>query len=238
MLVLTDADIVSVLRAERSSNVAKVKKTRILLVDDHPIVRQALGQLLSSESDLVVCAEAEDAQGAMRAFSQKKPNFVIVDLSLASGSGLDLIKQIRSQDKKVPILVLTMHTDASYAARSLKAGAQGYLSKQEASENVVDAVRSLMKGESFIGQTVAPELFRKLAPGGPPSEIAGVELLSDREIQVLELIGNGRTTQSVADELNLSMKTIEAYRAGIRTKLELADAQALLQFAIRWVLSH
>jgi DNA-binding NarL/FixJ family response regulator len=213
-------------------------KTKVFLVDDHPIVRQGLARLLSAESDLEVCGEAEDEPTALQALHEAKPDILVVDLSLKKGSGIDLIKSVRVQFPELPVLVLTMHEESFYAERALRAGARGYLSKQEASEKILTAIRSIIKGEIYVSDRLSPKLLRRLITGSPDDDEPLISRLSDRELQVFLLIGQGRGTQEIADDLNLSVKTIETYRAHLKVKLGLKDARELVQYAIRWVLSH
>jgi len=215
------------------------KQARVLIVDDHPIVRQGLKQLIDAEPDLVFCGEAESAPAAVRAVGEVKPDLVIVDLHLRTGDGLDLVKSIRSAHPQLPVLVLTMHDESFYAERAFRAGARGFLTKREAHENVIDAIRRLLAGEIYISERVSPALLRKLITGeSGPGKGDPVDRLSDRELQVFRLIGEGLASQEIADELNLSVKTIETYRAHIKEKLGLEDARKLVQSAIRWVISQ
>lgn len=211
---------------------------KVFLVDDHPIVRRGLTQVIDPTEDLTVCGEAENAASALRGIAQAGPDIVVVDLALESGDGLELIKSIRSQFGSLPILVLTMHDEPFYAERALKAGAQGFLTKQEASEEVVDAIYRILRGETYVSERVSPDLLKRLLTGADDEEDSFVARLSDRELQVFTLIGEGHSTQEIADELHLSVKTIETYRAHIKRKLELEDSRKLVQYAIRWVISH
>jgi len=214
------------------------KPTRVLLVDDHPIVRQGLARLISQEEDLDVCGEAGDVPGAIQAVNDLHPDIVVADLSLNEGSGIDLIKTLRTQSPEIPILVLTMHEESFYAERALRAGARGYLTKQEASEKILTAVRQVVRGELYVSDRLSPKLLQRLITGAPDSDDPLVSRLSDRELQVFLLIGEGRGTQEIADQLNLSVKTIETYRAHLKEKLDLKDARELVQYAIRWVVIH
>jgi len=210
---------------------------RIFLVDDHPIVRQGLARLISQERDLEVCGEADQQYEALRRIMDERPDLVVVDLSLASGDGVDLIKSLGEQLPHLPILVLTMHTESFFAERALRAGARGYLTKGDASESVVKAIRQLLAGEIYVCERVAPTLMKKLISGASEGEDP-VARLSDRELQVFRLIGQGRGTQEIADEIHLSVKTIETYRANIKRKLDLKDARKLTEYAIRWNVAH
>ncbi len=213
----------------------KDRVARILLVDDHPIVRQGLRQVIDAAEGLEVCGEAESAPEALRVTRDTRPDLTIVDLHLGTSDGLELIKSMRSAHPEVRVLVLTMHDEAFYAERVLRAGARGFLSKQEASDKVIGAIRRILAGEMYVSEKVSPMLLRKLLAGDEGEEDP-VDRLSDRELQVFRLIGEGLASQEIADALNLSVKTIETYRAHIKEKLELEDARKLVQSAIRWVI--
>ena len=210
----------------------------VVIVDDHPIVRQGLAQLLMQEQDLHVCGEAEDESTAVRLVTDMQPQLVIVDVSLKSGNGIGLIKVLRSAHPDLPILVLSMHDEIHYVERALRAGALGYLTKQEASTKVLAAVRQVLRGEIFLSDQMSPSLLKRLL-SGPADEREPVDgRLSDREMQVFRLIGDGLGTQEIAGRLNLSAKTIETYQAHIKDKLELRDSRKLVQFAVRWALEQ
>ena len=211
---------------------------KVFLVDDHPIVRQGLARLIAQESGMTVCGEAEDAPAALRGIDEERPDIAIIDLSLRSGDGIELIKSLRFRFPDLPVLVLTMHEEFFYAERALRAGALGFLTKQEASDNVLTAIRKLLDGEIYVSDRLSPRLLKRLLTGEGDSGDPPVARLSDRELQVFKLIGLGRGTQEIADALHLSVKTIETYRAHIKDKLDLRDARELLQYAIRWSLSQ
>jgi DNA-binding NarL/FixJ family response regulator len=212
-------------------------KTRILIVDDHPIVRQGLAELVNHESDLVVCGQAEDSHEAIKAIKDLSPTLAIIDISLKETSGLELIKDIRSQYPDLPVLALSMHDETLYAERALRAGAMGYIMKQEATENVIVAVRRILGGEIYVSDRMSARMVRKLVTGQIEPTTSQVERLSDRELEVFHLIGKGHGTRQISERLHLSVKTIETYRAHIKEKLNLADAAELLQYAIQWVSS-
>jgi len=214
------------------------KETRVMLVDDHPIVRQGLAQLIVQEPGFTVCGEASDVPGAVQMARETSPDVVVADLSLREGSGIDLIKTLCAQAPQVPVLVLTMHEESFYAERALRAGARGYLTKQEASEKILTAIRHVLRGDIYVSDRLSPKLLKRLIAGTPDDDEPLVSKLSDRELQVFLLIGEGRGTQEIADQLHLSVKTIETYRAHLKEKLGLKDARELVQYAIRWVVSH
>ncbi len=209
-------------------------KHRIVIVDDHPIVRQGLAQLIDQEDDLHICGQAEDAHEAMQAIRELNPDLVIVDISLRTTSGIDLIKDIKTQFPALPVLTLSMHDEALYAERALRAGARGYIMKQEAPEEVVAAIRRVLAGTTYVSQGMAAKMVNKIVAGPGEEGASPVDRLSDRELEVFRLIGEGYGTREMAEKLYLSVKTIETYRAHIKEKLNLQDANQLLRAAIRW----
>jgi DNA-binding NarL/FixJ family response regulator len=210
-------------------------KTRILIVDDHPIVREGLAKLINQEQDMAVCGQAEDAHQAIKAVNTINPDLVIVDISLKETSGMDLIKDIKEKHAGLPVLTLSMHDESLYAERALRAGAQGYIMKQEAPEMVVAAIRSVLAGQVYISDKVTSRMVHKLVGSRADMSTTGVDTLSDRELEVFLLIGRGHGTRQIAEKLFLSAKTIESYRAHIKEKLDLADATELLQYSIQSV---
>lgn len=210
-------------------------KTRVLIVDDHPIVRQGLAELINHESDLAVCGQAEDAHEAIKAIRELDPDMAIIDISLKETSGLELMKDIHAQYPNMPVLALSMHDENLYAERALRAGAMGYVMKQEATENVIAAIRKILGGEIYVSSRMAGRMVRKLVTGQTETSTSQIDSLSDRELEVFHLIGKGHGTRQISERLHLSVKTIETYRAHIKEKLNLADAAELLQHAIQWV---
>jgi len=213
---------------------AKKSKFRVLIVDDHPIVRQGFANLINQEGDLIVCGEAGDASQALEDISRHKPHVVISDLSLKNESGIELIKTIRAQHPKVPILVVSMHDEALYAERVLKAGAQGYLMKEEAVERIVEGVRQVLKGEVYVSSEIAKTILHHFQ--GHPKETGSpsVEQLTDRELEIFQLIGRGHGTRQIAQEVHLSVKTVETHREHIKKKLHLKHAPELIKYAVEW----
>lgn len=211
---------------------------QILIVDDHPIVRKGLVQLIDQEEGFSVCGEASSEAEAMVAIAKYKPDLVTVDISLKDTSGIELIKDIRARYIDVAILALSMHDEMLYAERTLRAGASGYVMKQEATENVIDAIRRILKGEIYVSRKVAEKMLRKLVDGSSGAASSAIDCLSDRELEVFGLIGQGFGTRQIAEKLHLSVKTIDTYRAHLKTKLKLANADELLQYAIRWFASQ
>ena len=208
-------------------------KAKIIIVDDHPIVRQGLAELINHENDLVVCGQAEGALDAMEVIKDLEPDIVIVDISLKDISGLELIKDIRVRYPQTPVLVLSMHDESLYAERSLRAGAKGYIMKQEATGKVVTAIRKVLMGELYISDRMTARMVDRLVGG--VSESSPINALSDRELEVFDMLGQGHGTRYISEKLHLSIKTIETYRAHIKRKLNLSDATELIQHAVQWV---
>ncbi len=226
-----------IMARKKQSDQTLDNKIRILIVDDHPIVRQGLAELVNHEDDFAVCGQAEDYHKALRAIGQLNPNMAVVDISLKETSGLELIKDIHSQHPDLPVLALSMHDETLYAERALRAGAMGYIMKQEATENVIAAIRKILGGEIYVSDRMASRMVRKLVAGQTVTTTSAVDCLSDRELEVFRLIGKGHGIRQISERLYLSVKTIETYRAHIKDKLNLADAAELLQYAIQWVSS-
>jgi DNA-binding NarL/FixJ family response regulator len=211
------------------------KPQRILLVDDHPLVRRALKQALESEGDLSVCGEAEDREEALALVARSVPNLAIVDLSLKNSDGLDLVKDIRRQHPNVVTLVLSMHNESFHAERAIRAGANGYISKQEAPAEVMHAVRKVLGGEIYWPEKAAAETVNRLAGRGfSQSEGGASARLSERELQVFELIGIGSTPAQIAAIMDVEVSTVDTYRSRIKEKLSLKGANELRHEAIRW----
>ncbi len=211
------------------------EKQNILIVDDHPVVRQGLAQLIDQEHDLKVCGQAEDAHQAMDAIRDLAPDLAVVDISLKETSGMELIKDIKIRYPGLPVLTLSMHDEAIYAERALRAGAKGYIMKQEATDKVVTAIRRVLAGEVYISDGMAAKMVSKLVGRSADKGASPLEQLSDRELEVFRLIGEGYGTREIAEKLHLSAKTIETYRAHIKEKLGFQDANELLRSAIQWV---
>lgn len=208
-------------------------KKRVLLVDDHPIVRQGLAALIDQQPDLEVCGQAETAADALRLVKSARPDVALVDLSLKGTSGLELLKDLKIRHPELSTIVVTMHAESLYAERVLRAGARGYVAKQEATEKVLTAIHRVLNGELYVSAETTERMLRRVVGGGA-GPATPEELLSDRELQVFQLLGMGRATRQIAKELHLSIKTIETYRANIKKKLNLNDGLELLQHAVRW----
>src|ERR1700680_1527009 len=213
-------------------------KKRILVVDDHPIIRQGLALMVNREADLVVCGEAEDATGAMLVLSSSRPEVLIVDISLNGPDGLDLLKNIRTSHPSLPVLILSMHAESIYAERALRAGANGYIMKQEATEKVLIAVRRILNGEIYVSDRIANKMLKHYITGSVTLRVSSIADLSDRELEVFRLIGEGHGSRQIAEELHLSIKTVESYQAHIKEKLSLRSARELMQHAIQWSMNE
>jgi DNA-binding NarL/FixJ family response regulator len=210
------------------------RKAKVLVVDDHPIVRQGMAQLIAHEPDLTVCAGADNAADALKAIAAEAPDVVVVDLSLKGTSGLDLIKDIKIRFPKLPVLVLSMYDEAIYAERALRAGARGYMMKEEAIDKVLPALRTVLSGDIYLSQAMASRLLHVFVGGRPDGGASPAEVLSDRELEVFRLIGKGLGNSEIAQHLHISPKTVETYRAHLKNKLHLSSAGELLQYAIEW----
>jgi len=221
----------------RSHAPSAAAKSRVFVVDDHPIVRQGLALLINREPDLVVCGEAEEAHAALTAIADLRPDIIIVDISLQGPDGIDLVKAIRTKHACVPVLVLSMHDESIYAERALRAGANGYIMKQEATERVLVAIRRLLKGEVYLSDRAASRVVNQYVRRAAAANPSPLSDLSDRELEVFRLIGQGHGTREIADRLHLSVKTVETYQMHIKEKLALRNARELVQHAIEWNLT-
>lgn len=208
---------------------------RIIIVDDHPIVREGLAMHIATQSDLDVCGEAEDVPGALALVASARPDLAIVDISLKSGNGLDLIRRIKDRQDAVRILVWSMYPENLYAERALHAGAQGYLNKGQATHHVLDAIRALLQGKVYVSGELADQLLNR-AVGRTTEERSPIERLSDRELETFQLMGNGLTTESIAERMHVSPKTVDTYRARIKEKLGLSNMTEMIQRAAQMVL--
>jgi DNA-binding NarL/FixJ family response regulator len=213
-------------------------KSRVLVVDDHPIVRQGLTLLINRESDLTVCGEAEDAHTAMQSLTSTRPDILVVDISLNGPDGLDLLKNVRSRHPELPVLILSMHDESIYAERALRAGAQGYIMKQEATEKVLVALRRILSREVYVSERIANRMLHRYIGNPSASKPSSIADLTDRELEVFRLIGEGHSTRQIAEELHISVKTVESYQSHIKEKLSLRSARELVQHAIQWSISQ
>lgn len=209
------------------------QKFRVVLVEDHPMFRDQLTQLINKEPEMTVCGEADNIHDGFNLIESSQPDIAIVDLTLKGPSGLELIKNLKAKEIDVPVLVLSMHDEALYAERVLKAGARGYITKNEASTEVMTAICAVLRGEIYLPGKIASRILESVATGRKGEN--GVSQLTDRELEVFELIGQGRTTREISNCLHLGMSTVDTYRARIKTKLHLENSSQLSHEAIRWV---
>ncbi|MCX6892575.1 MAG: response regulator transcription factor [Verrucomicrobia bacterium] len=210
------------------------KLVRILLVDDHPLVRERLAEIINREADLNVCGEAEDRHAALELVKARRPDLVIVDLTLKNSDGVELIKDIHSERPSLRMLVVSMHDESLHAERVIRAGAMGYITKQEATRNILLAIRRILAGNIYLNEKIATHIIGRLTARAGPVALTPAEVLTDREYQVFEFTGRGRNTRDIADELRVSLKTVETYRTRIRRKLNLHEGSSLLRCAIAW----
>jgi DNA-binding NarL/FixJ family response regulator len=208
---------------------------RVLIVDDHPIVREGLRSIMDGEGDLTVCGEAETARAARIAIKELNPDVVVTEFSLRQGDGVDLVREVRAHHPRLPILVLSSHDEAIYAERLLAAGANGYIMKQAASEQFLSSLRQVLDGHIYVSEAVGNNMIHKFAAGGPRQSANPIERLSGRELQILHMIGKGMSTRETAQTLNLSIKTIESHRQRIKRKLNLHTGTQLVRFAVAGV---
>ena len=218
-----------------NSTQSTVARHRILIVDDHPIVRRGLKELVADEPDLEVCGEAADEPEAIQQLEETQPDVVVVDLSLPRGHGLELIRKIRLHDERIKILVSTMHDESLFAERTLRAGAAGYINKQEAPEKIIDALRQVLRGEVYLSSHITNRLLLRLR-GDQSTDGDPVKRLTDRELEVFEMIGKGLPARKIAKNLGLSHKTIESHREKIKIKLKLNNGSEMTRYATKWVL--
>jgi DNA-binding NarL/FixJ family response regulator len=213
-------------------------KHRILLVDDHAIVREGFAEIINAHAGLEVCGEAATAPEAIAAVARLTPDLVVVDLTLQGGSGLDLIKNLKAIHPLLPMVVLSMHDETLYAERALRAGALGYVMKREDSSVVLEAIQSALRGQLFLSKVMRERMLHKMVGGAPPAEASNLAHLSDRELEVFQLLGEGRTTSQIARKLHLSVSTVETHRAHLKEKLNLTNGAELMRAAVEWVNSH
>jgi DNA-binding NarL/FixJ family response regulator len=220
-------------QTNNSPGVPLVKKKTVFVVDDHPLLRQGLALMINREQDLMVCGEAEEAQTAMREIAAKQPDILIADISLNGPDGLDLLKSLRMLFPTLPVLILSMHDESIYAERSLRARANGYIMKAEATEKVLVAVRRILGGDIYLSDRMANKLLHQYVSGASVDVNSRLSALSDRELEVFRLIGEGNSTRQIAEKLHLSVKTVETYQAHIKEKLSLHSGRELVQHAIQ-----
>jgi DNA-binding NarL/FixJ family response regulator len=210
-------------------------KKRLLIVDDHPMMRQGLAQLISNEPDLAVAGEAENSREAMEAIAAGRPDLVLVDISLPDKTGLELIKDIQAQHQGLPVLVISMHEESLYVERILRAGGRGYIMKQEGGKKLMEAIRQVLAGKIYVSEKMSSKILETFSGRSSEGAQTPVERLSDREFEILQLIGQGRGTREIAQQLHLSVKTVEVHRANIKRKLGLKTAPELIRYGVQWV---
>jgi len=210
-------------------------RKKIMLVDDHPMLRAGLAALIDKQMDLVVCGEAEDPGKALQAIPQVRPDLVVTDLTMPGRGGLELIKDLQAMHAGLPVLVVSMHNEMLYAERALRAGARGYVMKEAGGEKLLAAIRHVLGGQVYLSERMSAQLFEAMTSRKPRGSNSPIEKLSDREFQVFQLIGQGKNTRDIAQHLYLSPKTVDVHRANIKGKLGILDATALVSHAVRWV---
>lgn len=224
-------------KAQRREASEQDDRKQVLLVDDHPLMRRGMAQLIEDESDLAVCGEAADSGEAIECLRRSRPDVIIVDISLKDGSnGVELIKQLRAMDGQLRMLVSSRHDEQVFAERCLHAGAMGYINKHEAPEHLITAIRRVLEGRVYLSEKMSERMLGRMVHRRGDENAQPVETLSDRELEVFELIGKGMTTRQVAQQLHLSVKTIESYQANIKQKLNLQHNTEVIQRAVQWVL--
>ena len=207
---------------------------RVLVIDNHPIVRAGLRRVIDKEDDLQVCAEADTARDARTAIKDRHPDVIIADIGLNQGDGIELVRDVRAHHPHLPILVLSMHDETIYAERMLAAGANGYIMKQAASEQFLVAIRRVIDGGIYVSESIGNKMIQKFAAGGAYLSANPIDRLSNRELQILHMIGKGMSTRETAESLNLSIKTVESHRQRIKRKLNLSTGTQLVQYAVNW----
>jgi len=223
---------------KKQRTATKQNKSKVFIVDDHPIVREGLVALIDQENNLKVCGQADDAYDALKSIDKLKPDVVIVDISLKGSNGIELTKSIRAQYPALPVIVFSFHDESLYAERALRAGASAYLTKKAESEKILKAIRTVLNGELYVSDELSKKLLHKIIGDKTGKTITPIDNFSDREFEVFRLIGQGYRAAEAAKQLHLSSKTIETYRERIKRKLGLGDSSELLRYAIKWSRNH
>jgi DNA-binding NarL/FixJ family response regulator len=213
-------------------------KTQVLIVDDHPVIKDGLVTIVNHEQDFNACGQADDAAEALKAIAELKPDIVVTDISLKNSDGIELTKSIKAICPRLPVIIFSVHDESLYAERALLAGAKAYLMKDEVSENIIKAIRTVLRGEIYVSDTISKKFLHKIAGDKAGTNKTPIENLSDREFEIFRLIGKGYKASQIARQLHLSIKTIETYRTRIKEKLDLVDASELLQYSIKWAKSQ
>lgn len=217
---------------------ATARVRRIVVVDDHPMLRRGLSELINDEPHLTVCGEADDLPSTLEQIKATEPDLLIIDIALKDANGIELVKQIKAQYPELRMLVCSMHDEMLFAERSLRAGAGGYICKERAPDDVVTAIRTVLKGKIYLSERMSDHLLHRVQGGGTELSQSPLDRLTDRELEVFELIGQGLSTSDIADKLSLSPKTIDAHRQKIKRRLDLATTSELTQYAVKWVLER
>lgn len=210
-------------------------RRRVLLVDDHPMMRAGLAHLIERQPDLTVCGEAANPAEALKALPNARPDIILADLTMPGRSGLEFVKDLLATSPSLAVLVVSMHDEAVYAERALRAGARGYIMKEAGGEAVVAAIRQILSGQIYVSPAMSARILENLSGKKPRGSSSPIEKLSDREFEVFQLIGQGKSTRDIAEQLHLSPKTVDVHRSHIKEKLDLKDATALIRHAVRWV---
>jgi len=213
----------------------QAEKTRLLILDDHPMMREGLAQLINNEPDLTVCGQAGTGVEGLELVAKLKPDLLLADISLPDRSGIEVIKDSLALHPEVPVLVISMHDETLYAERILRAGARGYIMKQEGGQKLMAAIRQVLEGRIYVSDKMSANILESFSGRAQPTERTAMQSLSDREFEVLQLIGQGKGTSEIAKLLSLSTKTVEAHRANMKRKLELKTGPELVRYAVRWV---
>lgn len=219
----------------KQSSPARNPKKKVLLVDDHPMMRQGLAQLINEQADLVACGEAGDANEAMQRIAALRPDLTLLDISMQGKSGLELLKDIKAVHPEVPVLVMSMHDELLYAERVLRAGARGYVMKRAGGEPVLQAIRQILSGNVYVSERMSAHILDRFSGDRASKHQSPIEILTDREFEVFKLIGEGCTTRAIAQRLHISPKTVDVYRQHLKEKLDLPTATSMIQHAVRWV---
>jgi DNA-binding NarL/FixJ family response regulator len=214
---------------------AQTEKSRVLIVEDHPLFREGLCQMIDRDAGMMVCGQVPDVAGALRATAELKPDLVTVDISLEGGNGVELIKALKAKYEDLPILVISMHDESLYAERALRAGALGYVMKNEPARTVKTAMLKVLGGEIFLSEKMSSSVLAKLMRGKNERPVSPIEQLSDRELEVFEMLGRGKSSRQIADELNLTIPTIHSFRNRIKEKLKLKNSTEMMLHAMQWV---
>lgn len=222
-------------RAKSPSPAPSAARKGILLVDDHPFMRAGLAHLIDRQPDMRVCGEAGNPAEAFQQLKTARPDLVLTDLTMPGRSGLEFIKDLLSVEPRLPILVISMHDEAVFAERALRAGARGYIMKEAGGENLLAALRQVLRGDVYVSPRMSSRILAGLSGSRPRGSSSPIENLTDREFEVFQLIGQGKSTRDIATQLNLSPKTVDVHRSHLKEKLDLKDVTALIRYAVRWV---